>query len=165
MKKVALFALLLLANCYAFSQELPNLKQVKLNKNSQYRAAEPIAIKVIGYLFATPINKKNKARTEAGQFLIKWMDGTPDFTFSLQDKETSFFNTDSDLMLMYMAGLTKFTLENPTIKDQKTLIIGAMKNALPYLSAQEDKKVWSAALWQLNEAYQKGKLEAFLYPN
>ncbi|MDQ7948387.1 MAG: hypothetical protein REI78_13720 [Pedobacter sp.] len=161
--KITLLYLLLLLSGTAFSQDLPVLKQIKLNKNSQYKAAEPSVGKVVDYLFATPINKKNKTRNEAGQFLLRWMNGTPDFTFFLEEKETDFFNTNSELMLMYMAALTKFALENPNIKDQKAMVLGAMSIVLPYLNSQDDKKTWSAELWQLNDAHQKGKLEKFLY--
>lgn len=164
MKKIILFFLLFFTSIYySYSQELPNLKHIKLNKNAHYKDAEPTALKVTTYLFETPINKKNSSRTEAGQFLIKWMNGTLDYTFFLGEKETNYFNTDSDLMLMYMAGLTKFTLENSTIKDQKELVLGTMRLVLPYLDKQEDKKSWSKELWQLNDANQKGKLEEFLY--
>jgi len=149
----------------AFAQELPNLKHVKLNKNAHFKATEQLTLKVIAYLLETPIDKKNKSRTEAGQFLLNWMNGTPDYSFYLEEKETDYFNTDSDLMLMYMASLTKFTLENPTIKDQKKLVLGAMGILLPYINQQENKKSWSTSLWQLNEANQNGKLEAFLYPH
>lgn len=163
MKKVILFFLLTLSISYSYSQELPNLKNIKLNKNSHYKDTEPIVLKVVNYLFETPIDKKNKARTDAGQFLIKWMNGTPEYTFYLEEKETNYFDTDSDLMLMYMAGLTKFTLENKSVKDQKALVLGTMLVTLPYLNNQENKKSWSKDLWQLNEANTKGKLEQFLY--
>jgi hypothetical protein len=165
MKKIVLFFIvLILSTCYCFSQDLPNLKHIKLSKSAHFKNTVPIILKVTTYLFETPINKKNTSRTEAGQFLIKWMNGTPDYTFYLEEKETNFFNTDSDLMLMYMAGLTKFSVENKEIKDQKAIVIGAMQLVLSYLSQQENKKSWSAELWQLNEANQKGKLSEYLYP-
>jgi hypothetical protein len=164
MKKITLFFLLFfICITYSYAQELPNLKHVKLNKKSQFRSTEQLTLKVIAYLFETPINKKNKSRTEAGQFLLSWMNGTPDYTFYLEEKETNFFNTDSDLLLMYMASLTKYTVENPSIKDQKSLILGAMSILLPYLNQQEDKKSWSKDLTQLNEAFNAGKLEAYLF--
>jgi hypothetical protein len=164
MKKIILFFLLFFVGItFSNAQELPNLKHVKLNKNAHYKATEGLALKVVDYLFATPINRKNKSRTEAGQFLLAWMDGTPDYTFFLEEKETNFFNTDTDLMLMYMASLTKFSLENPTLKDQKKLVLGAMSLLLPYLNQQADKKNWSRDLRLLYEAYKENKLESFLY--
>lgn len=164
MKKVILLFLFSINICNAFSQELPNLKNLKLNKTAQFKGTETLVFKVTNYLFQTPIDKKNKSRAEAGQFLLKWMNGTPDYTFYLEEKETNFFNTDSDLILMYMASLTKFTLDNPTIKDQKKLILGTMATVLTYLNRQENKTSWSKELWQLNDANQKGKLQEYLYP-
>ncbi|RZK56756.1 MAG: hypothetical protein EOO87_04660 [Pedobacter sp.] len=158
---IFLFSFAILSS--ATAQDLPNLKSIKLNKNAHFKGTEPIVLKVVSYLFTTPIDKKNKQRTEAGQFLIKWMNGTPDYTFYLEEKETDFFNTDADFTLMYMAGLTKYKLENPTISDRNSLSIGAMQLTLPYLLKQENKTRWSAKLWQLNDANQKGKLKEFLY--
>ena len=163
MKKVLLFFLLFTSISFSYSQELPDIKSIKLNKKSHFKDNEPTILKVVNYLFETPIDKKNRDRADAGQFLIKWMNGTPEYTFYLEEKETNYFDTDADLMLMYMAGLTKFTLENKAIKNQKELVLGTMKLILPYLNNQDDKKSWSKDLWQLNEANKKDKLEQFLY--
>lgn len=164
MRKDLLLIFLLCSSLSSFAQVVPNFRLIKLNKRVHYRDAEPAVINTITYLFNNPIDKKNKLRADAGQFLLKWMNGTPDYTFNLGENETNYFNTDADLMLMYMAALTKFTLANKEIKDQKTLILGAMNIVLPYLHNQEYKKTWSANLWQLTEAHQKGTLENFLYP-
>ena len=90
------------------------------------------------------------------------MNGTSDYVFVLDDKETVYFNTDADLMLMYMTSLTKFMWENKSEKDQKAIVLGTMKLVLPYLNKQEDKKTWSALLWQLNDANLNDKLPKFL---
>lgn len=165
MKKVGLFlGLLLICMGYTHAQDLPNLKHIKLNKKAHFTNTEPLALKVIDYLFQTPIDKKNKSRVEAGRFLIDWMNGTPEYTFYLEEKETNFFNTDSDLTLMYMASMTKFMLENKNVKDQRSIVLGSMRLLLPYLNQQDDKKSWPKELWELNEANQKGKLEQYLYP-
>lgn len=165
MRKELLLFFLLCSSLSSFAQVAPNFKQIKLNKRVHYKDAEQTVINTINYLFATPIDKKNKARADAGQFLLKWMNGTPDYTFYLGEKETNYFNTDADLMLMYMAALTKFTLANKDIKEQKTLILGTMNIVLLYLNNQAYKKTWSIDLWQLTEAHQKGGLESFLYPS
>lgn len=165
MRKELLLFFLLCSSLSSFAQAAPNFKQIKLNKRAHYKDAEQTVINTINYLFATPIDEKNKARADAGQFLLKWMNGTPDYTFHLGEKETNYFNTDADLMLIYMAALTKFTLANKNIKEQKTLILGTMNIVLPYLNNQAFKKTWSVDLWQLTEAHQKGRLESFLYPS
>lgn len=160
--KILLSFLLLISTSFVFAQELPNLKHVKLRKKTHYKDVEPIVIKVTNYLFSTPIDDKNNARREAAQFLMKWMDGTPYEIFLLEDKQTHFFNTDTELMLIYMAGLAKFSLENKGIKDHKERTIGALQLVLPYLDQQTTKETWSKELWQLMDSYKKGKLKEFI---
>jgi len=163
MKKIMLFSVfLLLLTSASPAQELPNLKHIKLNKKAHYKEVEPTVLKVTEYLFATPVNHKNTSRKEAGQFLLRWMNDTPFDTFVLDEKATNFFNTDTELMLMYMAALTKFTLENKLITNQKGKVFGALQLVLPYLDKQENKKSWSKELWQLVDSYKNGKLESFL---
>lgn len=163
MRKIILFLFLFFSTMiYSYAQEFPSIKHIKLNKKSHFKSAEPEIIKLVNYLFETPIDTKNYSRKEAGEFLIKWMNGTPDYIFVLEDKETVYFNTDADLMLVYMASVTKYMLENKSEKDQKAIVLGAMKLALTYLNQQENKKTWSNLLWQLNDANLNGKLTTFL---
>jgi hypothetical protein len=144
-------------------QELPNLKDIKLSKRIDFKNAENTVAKVIDYLFQTPIDSKNKARNEAGRFLVDWMNGTPDHVFYLEEKETSYFNTNSDLLLMYMASLTKFSLIQPSEKGKRQQALGAMNLVMPYLYQHSDKKTWNKELWQLYDASKNGKLNEFLY--
>lgn len=165
MKKIILFILLFFTSLsISYSQELPNLKQIKLNKRAHFKSAEPEISKLVNYLFETPIDTKTYARKGAGEFLIKWMNGTPDYLFKIEEEEIKYFNNDTDLMLVYMTSLTKYMLEHKLEKDQKTIVLGSMQLALSYLNKQENKKNWSALLWQLNEANLKNKLAGFLYP-
>ena len=162
------FLLIFLFSCFqatsSFGQAPPNLKNVKLTKRASYKHAESTIIKVVDYLFQTPLQKKNKSRNEAGKFLVDWMNGTPDYVFYLEEKETSFFNTDADFLLMYMAALTKFALTHPAEKAKQEQALGAMQLVLPYLHQQSDKKTWPKELWQLYDASENGKLKEYLYP-
>jgi hypothetical protein len=163
MKKTVFILILFLSYVnFCSSQEFPSLKHIRLSKNAHYKSAEPTVLKLIDYIFETPINKKNLNRQNAGQFLVKWMNGTPDYTFYLEEQEIQYFDNDSDLFLVYMAGLTKYTLLNKEIKDKHQLNLGALNLILPYLEQQEDKKLWSIKLWQLNDAFKQGKLQTFL---
>jgi hypothetical protein len=165
MRKIifAFFLFLSFQTASTYGQELPNLKVIKLGKKGSYKHAEPTIVKVVDYLFETPVDKRNKHRSEAGQFLMAWMNGVPDYVFYLEEKETSFFNNDTDFLLMYMAGLAKFALAHPAEKDKQKQALGAMEFTLPYLYQQSDKKRWSRELWQLYDAAKNGKLEAYLY--
>lgn len=162
------FLLIFLFCCFqatsSFGQELPNLKNIKLAKRASYKHAESTIIKVVDYLFQTSLQKKNKSRNEAGKFLVDWMNGTPDYVFYLEERETSFFNANADFLLMYMAALTKFSLAHPAEKEKQKQALGAMQLVLPYLHQQSDKKAWPKELWQLYDASENGKLKEYLYP-
>lgn len=145
-----------------FSQELPDLRHVKLSKKVHYKETEQLVMKVIDYLFNTPIDRKNESRRKAGNFLFDWMNGTPYYVFYLNDNESRFFNTDADLMMMYMAGLAKFTLENKTVENQKEKVKGTYELIIPYLDQQGNKKNWTAELWQLSDAFKRDKLDDFI---
>lgn len=164
-KSVLVFFLFLIVKMgLSYGQELPYLKGIKFNKKLSYKQAEPTVSKVVDYLFNNPTDRKNKSRNDAGRFLVEWMNGTPDFVFYLEEKETHFFNTDSDLLLMYMAALTKFSLQHPTAKEKQDQALGAMNLVLPYLYQQSDKKTWTKDLWQLYDASKNGNLKEFVYP-
>lgn len=160
---IAFFIILALAALNSKGQELPNLKEVKLSKRADFKNAESTVVKVTEYLFHTPIDNKNKARSEAGKFLLDWMNGTPDHVFYLEEKETSYFNTNSDLLLMYMAALAKFSLAQPSVKGKRQQALGAMDLVLPYLYQHSDKNQWNKELWQLYDASKNAKLQEFLY--
>lgn len=166
MKKLTCILLIITSfyTLHAYGQELPHLKGIKLNRRTDFKAAESTVAKVVDYLFETPIASKNKARNEAGKFLVDWMNGTPDHIFYLEEKETSYFNSNTDLLLMYMAALTKFTLAQPDEKEKQQQALGAMNLVLPYLYQHSDKNTWSKELWQLYDASKNSKLKAFLYP-
>ena len=165
MRKTIFTLFLLFAVAAAsYAQELPNLKAIKLRKNDSYKHAEPSVAKVVDYLFKTPIDQKNKSRNDAGKFLVDWMNGTPYYIFYLEEKETSFFNNNADLLLMYMAALTKFSLENPTVKEKQQQALGAINLVLPYIYQHSDKKTWTKELWQLYDAFKNGNLKEYLYP-
>ncbi|MGE6220342.1 hypothetical protein [Nubsella zeaxanthinifaciens] len=161
---LVLFVILSFKAVVTTGQELPNLKGLKLNRRADFKNAENTVAKVTEYLFQTPIDTKNKARNEAGKFLVDWMNGTPDHVFYLEEKETSYFNSNSDLLLMYMAALAKFSLAQPLAKEKQQQALGAMNLTLPYLYQHSDKKTWSKELWQLYDASKNGKLKEFLYP-
>jgi len=155
---------ILISASMARAQELPDLKKIKLSKKIHYKDTEPLVLKVTQFIFATPIDPKNNSRRQAGQFLIKWMDGTPDYIFYLGEKETEAFS-DTELMLIYMAGLTSYTLQHKEITDQKARAFGALQRVLPYLDEQQNKKAWPDKLLQMLKAYKKGELQRFLDEN
>jgi hypothetical protein len=109
MKKIML-ALLLLYFQPSFSQTtLPNFDEIKLDQKSDYQNADPSALQAANYILSTAFNKDDLNRLKSLQFIIKWMSGTPDYIFSLDNVASKIIKGNDDLLGLYMACMTNKT--------------------------------------------------------
>lgn len=159
MKKLIFVALLLYFNS-SFSQALPNYDEVKLELGPDYKVAEPTVTKAVNYLLSTPLEKNDINRLKSLQFLIKWMTGTPDYSFNLDASITKIIKGNDDLLGVYMACMTKYCLENPaSAKDANAVKLNAVKLLLAYCENPDYKVKMPKPLKKLSEANKKGELE------
>lgn len=160
MKKViAIFIFSLLYFNSAWSQTL-NFDQVKLDKGADYKAAEPDALKAASYILATPFEKDDLNRLRSLQFIIKWMSGTPDYTFSLDKVATKIIKGNDDMLGIYMCCMTRYVLENKaSAKDEKLVKINSVKLLLGYCENPNNNIKLTKQLKKLSEANKKGELE------
>ena len=160
MKKIiALFTFSLLYFTSAWSQTL-NFDQVKLDKGGDYKVAEPEALKAASYILATPFEKDDLSRLRSLQFIIKWMSGTPDYTFSLDKGATKIIKGNDDMLGLYMACMTKYVLENQSsAKDEKLVKLNSVKLLLDYCENSNNNIKLTKQLKKLSEANKKGELE------
>src|ERR1700753_3767234 len=100
MKRILLVCMLAFAGCNLFAQDLPQFDLVKLQKSKDYKLAEPTVVQTADFIISSPIDKNTDTKTIAAQFLMKWMDGTPDFTFTLDENSTRSFLQNNELMMV-----------------------------------------------------------------
>jgi len=160
MKRLLLICLLIFAGG-AFAQTLPAFRQVKLEKIKDYKAAEPVVVQTADYVLATPIDQNIEAKKAAAQFLMKWMDGTADYTFTLDENSTKSFLQNAGLVEVYLASMSKFAIENKP-KLSKTITINAIKNLLAYINNPANNVIQTDDLKALSEANDRNELESFL---
>lgn len=159
MKKLIFVTLLLVYFNSSFCQ-LPNYDDIKLEQGPDYAAAEPSVTKAVDYILSKPLEKDDLDRLKSLQFLIKWMSGTPDFTFSLDESTSKLWKGNDDLLGVYMACMTKYCLENKAnSKDEKVVKLNAVKLLLAYCENPDNKVKMTKPLKKLSEANQKGELE------
>jgi len=162
MKKAICTLLLIFAAFYSFSQSMPPVDGVPLVTAQDYRTAENVVVQVDGNLLSTPIDKANETRLYAGLFLMKWINGTPDFDFTTEQKPLKYLKKDADLITVYCAALTSFTLQYRSVKDHKALTVNAVKAFLDYVNNANNHVVLTKNLKKLSDANQQGTLEKFL---
>ena len=159
MKKLTLFLSLWYFHS-GYSQSLPNLDEIKLEKPADYKTAEVIATQAATYLLSTPFEKNDLDRLKSLQFVIKWMSGTPDYSFTLDNVATKILKGNDDLLGLYMACMTKYSLENKVSStDAAEVKLNSIKMLLAYCENPDNNMRMTKALKKLSEANKKGELE------
>jgi hypothetical protein len=148
---------------YASAQTLPNFDLIKLEKTADYKPAEPFVLQTTNYLLSIPFKKDNTDRNNSLRFISKWMNGTPDFSFTFGDVAEKIGKDNYDLIGIYMAALGKYTLENKAAaKDTKVAKLNAIIMLLNYCENKDNNIRMSKQLKKLAEAKEKGQLEQAL---
>ena len=65
------------------------------------------------YLLNNPIDKEDLIRKTTFTYLFKWVEGTPEHTFSLDEEVVLLTGNDKDLLTIYFSALAKTVLEEP----------------------------------------------------
>lgn len=162
MKKLLVIVFAMFATVSSFAQTLPPLYRYDLKTEEGCEEADAIALQVADYLFETPFITDDENRLRAASFLNRWLDGTPTYTFMIDEDVTANFDGDPELTDMYMAALTRFQLRNPDVKDEDKISVEAMKQVLDYANKDENMVLLTKRLEKLIAANQQGKLEKIL---
>lgn len=158
MKKIIVI-FLAFCSIYANAQTVPDFDQIKIEKATDYKAAEPFVLQTANYLLTTPIIKDSKDRLNSLKFIGKWMNGTPDHSYIFSDIPDK-IGRDNDILGLYMAAMAKYSLDNKNVsKDAKLVKLNALILVLDYCEVKENKIRMTKQLKKLAEARAKGQLE------
>ncbi len=158
MKRLIFFALLSCIKVNA--QTFPDFDTIKLVQASDYYVAEMSALQAADYLLFTPYDNTDTAWGKALQFLVKWMTGTPYFTFSLGNSINRVINKNDDLLVIYMTCMAKFSLEHPRLaRFPKWVEINAVKLLLAYCENPANNIPMTKQLRKLWQANQKERFK------
>lgn len=158
---ILLFAMLC---AVSYAQTLPDLEAIKLDKKEDFNSVtDNAALQAANFLFSTPMDKNDVNRLKALQYTIRWMSGTPDYTFTLDEQAIKFAKKNEDLLGLYMAAMTKYVLENKTeAKDQNKVKFNAVKLIVAYAKDENNKVKINAELKKVIEADDRGRLSEYL---
>lgn len=162
MRKIIFTLSLLFTIAMGYAQSLPDYDAIPLKAAGDYKPAEGAALQASNYLLSIPVRTDTVEEAKSAAFLIKWMMGTPDYTFSMESTEEIMGN-DDNIMTIYMAAMTKFCLENKGLaKDQAAVKVGTWKIIADYIDNPAHKVKQTKKMKKLIEANKSGKLEEFL---
>jgi hypothetical protein len=134
---------------------------VSMKTDAEFKAAEKYALEASNYILSGPLDLKNAKQGVAVKFILDWEVGTPDYSFILDAPVMEkLVEENKTLMGVYLAGMAKFSLENPTkAENPKLVVLNSMKTLLAYVEKPENKVTISETLKKLIEANKKGTLE------
>lgn len=163
MKKPIFVLLFFFLGSSVFAQ-LPDFDSIILEKKEDYTAnADDAALQAARYLLTHPIEKDNLDRLKCMAYVIKWMSGTPHYTFSLDEQATRFAKKNDDLLVLYMAAMARFALENKAdAKDEEKVKLNAVQSIVEYARNKDNKVKLNSELKKAIEAYDKGELADYL---
>ncbi|MCU0336022.1 MAG: hypothetical protein MUF62_13450 [Chitinophagaceae bacterium] len=161
--RTALLALLLgLTTVTVSAQSLPDFASIRLQVKEDYDDnANQAALTAATYLLTKPLS--DPQRPAALAYVLRWMTGSPDYSFSLDAKAMRFTKSNDDLLGLYMAGMARFALENKDkAADAKAVNMGGLQHVANYASHAANGVKLNGELKKLIKASQDGKLAAYL---
>jgi hypothetical protein len=112
MKKIIFIAIITLFTTNFFGQNFSELAKSEFVSVESYKSAENQILVCANYLFSNPANKAELNRLNSIQYIMKWMSGTPDYTFDIGEKAMILTKGKPDLLGLYMAAMSKVVIEN-----------------------------------------------------
>lgn len=112
MKKLTLLIILGLFANLSFAQDFSKIQNYDFTDEQKYKEAESLVLETTQFLFDTPFDKNDLNRLHATTFILKWMEGTPDHTFNIDNSAVELTKGNNDLFGMYIAGMARVVLEN-----------------------------------------------------
>jgi hypothetical protein len=163
MKKLALCITFVVAFTLVQAQNQPNYQTIKLETKEDFNeAANTAALQAANYLFSTAINT-NIDRLDALQFVIKWMTGTPTYSFTLDNAATKFAKNDYNLLGLYMAAMVKYVLENKEqANNQNNIKLNALQLVINYAKNTSNNVPLNKEFKKAIKAADDGSLKDYL---
>jgi hypothetical protein len=145
------------------SQDLLGFENTFGIERMDYKKAENKALEASAFLLSTAIDSEKSERDKALTYMLMWMEGTPDYTFYIDANIGFFTRSNNKLLAIYMAGLTKLSIENPVLaKNRDDLKYQCIELYIDYCINPSNHVKSYRELDRLIKAREKGRLKNFI---
>ncbi len=118
-KSFFVLLLVLVSTNSLIAQDFQVPTDVNFQTDQDFKNAEVDVVKAVNWLENTPVNMETDKRKDVNSFLMKWMTGTPNVSIELAQFQTDLTDKNPDLLMIYMAGWSKYAIENPSESSNK----------------------------------------------
>jgi hypothetical protein len=147
----------------ALPQDLLGFENIARNESLDYKNSEKIALGAASFLLSTAIDSAQNERDKAVTYMLMWMEGTPDYVFYIDENVNFLTRSNNSLLAIYMAGLTKLSLENPELSNKRNDIkYRSLQLFIQYCSNPAYHVKTYKQLERLIKANEKGRLSDYI---
>ena len=156
------FIVFFLLTLNAVSQKQSQYDYIPLTNAKEYRKAEPQVILAADYVYSSPIDKDNVYRGEATKFVMKWMGGTSDYSFTPDKTVSKVTNGNNELYGLYFVCMAKYALEKGKGIDREELKLSAYALLATYCENPANKCVIKGEIKKLIEAKNQNAIKQYI---
>lgn len=117
------------------------------------------------YILNSPVNviMNDLNHLNAMQFIMRWMEGTPDYMFSIDEKITRSTKSETALLSVYLAAMCKFSLENKAkSEDEDEVRYNSFLIFIKYCEDPAREVKQNKAIKELIKTKNEGTLKEYL---
>jgi hypothetical protein len=145
------------------AQDYSKLKDIELKEKEDFSKAEDKVLECSKYILTTPMEDDNTNRINALQFMFRWMDGTPEYTFTLDETVGKIAQTSDALLGVYMACMCRYVLENKDkAKDEKEVKYNSVLMLIDYARNANNKVEITGEMENLIKAKDENRLKEYI---
>ncbi len=127
---------------------------------SEFKASEKNVIASIEWLENTPINEQRKTRDFQNAALLAWITNSPTVTIELNGDILNFIKKNPDLLIIFMGGWTRYSLQNNYSKDVVPGTLAGLRSVIKVYKTGLLKKDKSLQMYV--DLEEKGELETYV---
>lgn len=151
--------LCLLAGASFFAQSQELLESVPSTKE-EFIASEKRVLNTIDWLENTPVDQQEDKRKLLNANFILWVTNSPTVTIEINANVLTFTKKNSELLIIFMAGWTRYSLQNNYSKDIEKGSVAGIRSAIKVYKTGLLKK--DKEMQKLVDADEKGELETWV---
>jgi CRISPR/Cas system CMR-associated protein Cmr5 small subunit len=145
------------------AQDYSKLKDIELKEKEDFAKAEDKILECSKYILTTPVDDENTNRINALKFMFRWMDGTPEYTFTLDETVDKLGQTNDALLGVYMACMSRYVLENKDkAKDEKDVKYNSVLMLIDYARDPNNKVEITGEIENLIKAKDEHRLKEYI---
>jgi hypothetical protein len=143
----------------ATAQEAKPLSELPETKE-EFVASEPRVIATVDWLENTPIDEQEDKHKMQYALLIGWLTNSPTVTLTMNEYVMDYTKKNSELLIIFMGGWTKYSLENEYSTDAVQCNLAGLRSMIKVYKTGKLKK--DKKMQELADLDAAGGLEAWV---